>query len=316
MIWTTRRGTDSRLAASERGRRDETMTTTPKGPSSYAAAALLVVLTGCGTSTVVTAETDAPATPYDGPMQVERADEDSPDVMRRGGAAALALECDGEPYNGGGADYLEGDLYELGDTAERALANFLDAEAWAYGLPTEGYRLEREGDSRALFSYDVARRTKVAFVVADGLRNYDDDTGWGVEAWAQCDPAELPDSFSEQADIGVWTDAQGRRVPTTTVKSFQGAEHCDWQEITFIHWREADELVQYVGPGARDFRHLLRSTYDAAAALPDDVRDTGYRRDGRRLWLGADGTAAYLVSVADPTEVERWPAAREPILCA
>lgn len=294
------------------------MTTTPTRVRGLAALGALLALAGCGTSTVVTGEGSAPRTPYDGPLQVDRGSEDSADVMKRGGAAARALECDGAPYNAGGADYVEADLYEVGDSAERALASFLDAEGPLYGLPAEGYRLEREDDGRALYSYDVDRRTKVAFVLAEGLRNYDDDTGWGVESWAQCDPAELPEAFTEQADIGVWTDAEGRRVPTTTVKSSQGAEHCDWQDITFIHWHEDDELVQFVGAGAEaaGLAEMLRSRFDGSATLPASARTTGYQRGGRELWLTPEGDAAYLVSVDDAGDVERWPAAREPILCA
>jgi hypothetical protein len=40
------------------------------------------------------------------------------------------------------------------------------------------------------------------------------------------------------------------------------------------------------------------------------------RRDGRQLWIGPDQEAAYLVSVDDAHDVERWPAAKQPIRCA
>ena len=42
-------------------------------------------------------------------------------------------------------------------------------------------------------------------------------------------------------------------------------------------------------------------------AVPPDARDTGYQREGRRLWVNAD--AAYLVR-ADG-DAERWPAPRD-----
>lgn len=278
---------------------------------------LLMTLAGCGTSTVVSVQDDPVPSPYDGPMSVpaDPGDEEKP-VLERSGAAGLALECDGAPYNGGTSDYVEGDLYEIADTPERALENYLDGEGPVYMLPTAGYRFEREDDGRVLFSYDVGRRTKVAFIVADGVRNYDDETGWGVETWAQCDPAELPDEFTEQADIRVWTDEEGRRVPTTSIKSFHGAEHCDWQDITFIHLGPPERLQQFVGEGAGELGDLLRSTYDGSAKLPDHATDTGFRREGRELWVTEERDAAYLVSVDDPNDVERWPAAEEPILCA
>jgi hypothetical protein len=40
------------------------------------------------------------------------------------------------------------------------------------------------------------------------------------------------------------------------------------------------------------------------------------RRDGRQLWIGPDEGAAYLVSLDDAPDVERWPAAKQPIRCA
>jgi hypothetical protein len=48
--------------------------------------------------------------------------------------------------------------------------------------------------------------------------------------------------------------------------------------------------------------------------LPAGANDTGWRRDGRRLWLTRE--AAYLVDHEDPRDIERWPAATERIACA
>lgn len=282
---------------------------------SWMAAALVVLVTGCGPSVVVT-DADPVADPYDGPMTVsaDPGDEEKP-VLERSGAAGLALECDAEPTNGGSADYVEGDLYDLGADAADALDNYLEAEAWAYTIPAEGYRVEREDDGRVLFSYDVAERTKVAFVAADGLRDHRDDRGWGIESWAQCDPSEWPAAATDALDIGVWTDESGRRVPTDEIRSFQGAEHCDWQDITFLGVGDRREGAQYVRDRERELGDLLRSTYDGSAVLPDDATGTGLRRDGRTLWVVPDRDAAYLVSVADPDDVERWPAAPRPIYC-
>jgi hypothetical protein len=42
----------------------------------------------------------------------------------------------------------------------------------------------------------------------------------------------------------------------------------------------------------------------------------GWRRDGRQLWLSHDEQAASLVDIDDPYDVERRPAAKEPIMCA
>jgi hypothetical protein len=66
---------------------------------------------------------------------------------------------------------------------------------------------------------------------------------------------------------------------------------------------------------ANELRDLLRGGFDDDAALPEDATSTGWRRDGRELWL-AEKEAAYLVDIDDPGDVERWPAAKEPIMCA
>ena len=66
----------------------------------------------------------------------------------------------------------------------------------------------------------------------------------------------------------------------------------------------------------RDFSGLLHTTFSSKAELPADATDTGLRRDGRQLWIGPDEKAAYLVGVDDPADVERWPAAKQPIRCA
>jgi hypothetical protein len=87
---------------------------------------------------------------------------------------------------------------------------------------------------RAHPHYDVAGRTKVSIVAADGVRDWNGDEGWGVRAWAQCDPSEWPPDVTDDLNIGVWEDESGRRVPVTRIQSFQGAEHCSWDDITFL----------------------------------------------------------------------------------
>ncbi len=86
-------------------------------------------------------------------------------------------------------------------------------------------------------------------------------------------------------------------MSTATVLSFQGAEHCDWQDITFLRLG-FDRDHQYVRDVDREFGDLLAGTYDDRASLPPDARDLGYTRDGRELWL-VEGSAAYLVRVDD-----------------
>ena len=231
-----------------------------------------------------------------------------------------SLECDNRPYRTDGADYDDG-LNEVQDDPMGALDNWLDAEGWASQLPSDGYVVEWERDGQALLSWDVAGRTRIAVVAADDVTDYNGDTGWGVQTWAECNPAELPAETTDQLGIGIWEDSSGGRVSTTRVVSFQGAEHCDWQDTTWLRLGDAgdadrryDEYLSNDDDG--ELADYLTTTAHDAAALPNDATDTGWQRDGRELWLGDDPRAAYLVSVNDPGDVELWPAAKKPIGCA
>jgi hypothetical protein len=280
------------------------------------AAAAVLALAGCGQGLVV--EADPAGTPYDGPMHVELDYADRAAVLAASGAAGQALECAGEPHRGGGAAYDSG-LIETQDDPPAALENWIEVEGLDL-LPKDGYRVERAEDGHVLYSWDVGDRTRVAVVVADHITDYNDDDGWGVEAWAACNPAEWPAATTDELDMQIWTTADGARVPTSEVTSFPGAEHCDWQDITFLwlgttgdeHRRQAEYLRDTSGEMA-DF---LTTTYDGSATLPEDATDTGWRYDGRQLWLAERPRAAYLVSVEDPTDVERWPASTRRIGCA
>jgi hypothetical protein len=95
----------------------------------------------------------------------------------------------------------------------------------------------------------------------------------------------------------------------TRIQSFQGAEHCSWTDITLLlvgREETADWYVRDTSGG--DFLELLRTTFANEATLPEDATDTGFRRDGRQLWIGPDEEAAYLVSLDDahlPSEPRR-----------
>jgi hypothetical protein len=186
--------------------------------------------------------------------------------------------------------------------------------SWHSDLPRHGFREERVEGGRVLYSHDVDGLTKAAGIVSDSIHDYEDETGWGVEAWAVCDPAELEAATTNEMGIEVWTDAAGTRVSTAKVSSAAGPEHCDWQDITFLTL-DGDSGRLFVRDTAGEFAALTPTTYADDVALPADADSTGWRHDGRELWLGADGRAAYLVSVADTADVERWPAAGEPIGC-
>ena len=260
-----------------------------------------VLVAGCGSVVVDRGPSATP--PYEGSLDA--------------GAAVGALECNGEtPYRRGEGVYDDG-LAKVQESAEAALEDYMSESGLSFFAPSDGYAVEREQDGRVLFSYDVDGRTTVSMLAADGVRDWNGDEGWGVRAWAQCDPSEFPPDVTDELNIGVWEDESGRRVPVTRVVSFQGAEHCSWTDITFLlvgREKTGDWYVRNTSGG--DFSGLLRTTFANVDRPPKGATDTGLRRDGRQLWIGPDEEAAYLVSLDDAQDVERWPAAERPIRCA
>ncbi|MFI7498368.1 hypothetical protein ACIBVL_07570 [Streptomyces sp. NPDC049687] len=274
-----------------------------------AVTAALVAAVGCGTEDDEDLIIDYwPAvTPYSGPLDIptRQTDEDTPEAMLlASGAAGRALECDGEIFRGGGPDgWGRGDG---GDTPEQGLRLYFDM--FEPTGPRTGFRVEREEADRVLYSYDVGGRTKVAVVVA---KDQEDRPGWGPETNASCDPAELPASVT--GDEEIWTDRNAKRVPTTTLSSYAGAEHCGWQKAHFLEMGGGEDHRQYVrDPGGLLPDEQLTAPYDGDVRMPADARDTGYRYGDWRLWLTEDRTTAY---VRTPDGVEAWPLAKEPVAC-
>lgn len=231
-------------------------------------------------------------------------------------SAVDALECDGrKPFKTFRGSYDDG-LATVQSSAESAFDNYIQESSIGYTVPRSGYRVERKDNAGALLSYDVRGRTKVAVFVADGIHDWNDDDGWGVVAWAQCDPAELPPEVTEDLDIGVWEDAMGRRIPVSRVQSYQGPEHCSWSHIRFLLIGPEKRADRYVRDTKNEFSGLLHGRFERITDLPAGATSTGYRRNERRLWLAHDKLSAYLVAEADPRNIERWPAERKPIRCA
>ncbi|MDF3147011.1 MULTISPECIES: hypothetical protein [unclassified Streptomyces] len=264
---------------------------------------------GCGAEEDPVVAGTAPAAPYDGPLYVpaQDLDEDSARAVRAGsGAAGRALECDGEIYSGGGSEpWSEGDG---GSTAEDGLEAYFEIEQ--PDVPRSGYRVEREGKGRVLFSYDVDGRTKVAVIVAKDRK---DRPGWGPETSASCDPAELPESFTATKEYEIWTDEDGHRVPTTEISSSAGSAHCDWQQAHFLELGAHQDRKLYArDPDGVLEPGMLNAAYDGDVPMPDDAHDTGYRLGDRRLWLTDDTSTAY---VRTPDGVEAWPRVKDGMGC-
>ncbi len=267
-------------------------------------APLLVLTVGCGPA-VVTQGAAPVDDPYDGPLHLPVSEPDHPDPLVSSGAAVKALECSGKPYSGStGRNWGATSGH---DNPVEALEAFIHDEATS--LPLRGYREEREAENRVLFSYDVEGDTKVAIIVADGIADSHGGSGWGMETFAECDPAELPPSVTDELGLDVWVDEHGERAPTTVIRSTRGPEHCDWDSATFLDLKRDTFIKDPQGVLPPEWFEV---TFDSDATLPPDAEDTGYSFRGQSLWVAPDRSAAYVVTKQG---TERWPAAIEFVGC-
>jgi hypothetical protein len=131
---------------------------------------------------------------------------------------------------------------------------------------------------------------------------------------------------------GIWFDGNNQPLPDgspdvagTVLFVFRGADHCQWQSVTFMHigWpvgtlsNAEGDWRQYV----RDPKGLfddgaLHVGYLSDTSLPSDAADTGYHRGPWQLWVSpSQADDAVFVVNADTGAVERWSRATPPILC-
>lgn len=66
-----------------------------------------------------------------------------------------------------------------------------------------------------------------------------------------------------------------RAVPVTRIHSFQGAEHCAWEDITFLVVGPEETADWYLSDSPADFSGLLRTTFTNQTTLPEAASDTG-----------------------------------------
>jgi hypothetical protein len=270
------------------------------------AAALL--LTACGQSAVAPGAPEVP--PYKGPLVVEVTAPPSDERADRSGAAGRVVDCD-TPVTGDSRL----SPYDGGSVSRSPAAALSEAVGEAHPGAEGGFREARREPGRVLYTYEAGGRTRQAYVVHRGPA-VDGRTGWYVESWARCDWAEFPPAVAEGIGLQLWTDATGRPVATSRVVSGPGPEHCDWQRMTFLNLVGGDlERGQtYVAhPDPEYYPDYFRVAYVEGVPLPAGARDTGYQRDGRRLWVAADRSRAY---VGTPAAVDVWPRTVQPLGCA
>ena len=272
------------------------------------AASAALLLAACSRSPAIDAVPGA--RPYDGPLHVEVTAAPDDQGADRSGAAGRAVDCDApatgdsrtEPYDGG--------------PVSRSPATALRRGLGGSGRSgPEGLREVRREADRVLYVDEVDGRARRAAVVHRG-RSVTGGTGWYVESWARCDWSELPPGAAEEQGLQIWTDADGRRVPTSRVVSQAGPEHCDWQDMTFLglDGGDLDGGQTYVEhPDPDYYPEYFTVAYERHATLPADAVDTGYQRDGRHLWLARDASRAY---VGSRDGVAVWPRTVQPLGCA
>jgi hypothetical protein len=234
--------------------------------------------------------------PYDGPLYVQQGARLHPDS----GAAGAIVDC---AHWGGGGSFT-GEVYGDGATTDRPEeALYEEGIYWGlYGTAADGLRLAKQEADRVLYVLEVNGTVKEAIIVHDGPATEGaGGPGWYVESWAICDAAELPASYTDRIGLQIWTDVAGEPVPTNKIEAWRGPEHCGWQSMTVLEVHHHGTYVRDPLPELADY---FAEPYRAHATLPDDAIDTGYQRDGQRLWLAADETRVY---VGTPDDVEVWP---------
>ncbi|WP_147392048.1 hypothetical protein [Amnibacterium setariae] len=284
------------------------------GVVAVGAAALL--LSGCGAGGLrISDDVPAERTPYTGPLVATPSAADRRTPWEWPGAAGRVVSCSSAPRG----QTVVGRNDEGAVAADpQAAIEVKRGEGLFLSSPTDALVRERDDGDRVLFttSYDgVARQ---AIIVRDGPSGpgtgAKDGHGWYVESFATCDLADFPESVSRARGVQVWTDADGTRVPTSTVVSADGPAHCAWQSMTFLTLGDGTkDPVSYVARPLQELGEYFDRPYREHVRVPSDARDTGWRREGRRIWIAADGRSAY---VGAEDDAAAWPRPARPLGCA
>jgi len=232
---------------------------------------------------------------------------DHEDPARRAGAAADFVECEHALWQGGWAmDY--GPLGS-GPNPDAAITALTKNDL----VPSPGFGLVAvaQDEGRIAYTYELDGRSRFAAIVADSEQVPLDATDrWVVEVFASCDPAEFDPSADEWSGYKIWLDAAGDRIPTSVLTESTGPEHCGWESVTFLSVEDASFVAD--PEGVLNESHTAVA-FDDDAELPADAVDTGYSREGKHLWLAADGRFAFVVN---GETVQAWPALTDQAACA
>lgn len=259
--------------------------------------AVLTAASACGHSA-----TPAQAHPYHGPLYVRGAAERHPHA----GAAGNIVDC--RAWGSGG--FSAAKVYADGATADspKHAVDVAGHEGIYEGVET-GLQVAKREHDRVLYVLEVRGAVKRALIVHYGpATKGSGGTGWYLESWASCDYAEFPRSFTDSIGLQIWTDPAGDPAPTKTIQGWVGPRHCDWESMTFL------ELGRdtYVRAPQSDLADYFARAYQKSMELPGNAVDTGFRRDGKKLWLSYDKQLAY---VGTKDKVEAWPRTIRPLLC-
>lgn len=281
----------------------------------------LLALTGCGAPGAVVTSTTA-AGSYEMPLASTPSPKTEEGRIGRAGAAGDVVRCRG-PVIGTtrSAPYAAEDT---GTTPEAALEAGRRWGSWS-GVQ-EGFALARVEAARRLYVFEVGGVAKQALILRHGPALKGDGTNrtitrWWLESWARCDYSELPDAIARARGLELWTDASGKRLPTSTVMSFRFRGGC-FDGMTAldlngpIEGGEAMEKrvpVEYVrDPDPELQAEYFEREYVEHVPVPADAVDSGYERDGEHLWLSKDRGSAY---VGTRNDADVWPRAVRPIRC-
>ncbi len=146
-----------------------------------------------------------------------------------------------------------------------------------------------------------------------------------VTDFAMLPPGSFP--WQQAAHVlGRWTTADGDPVPSKTINTQAGPEHCDWQSVIFMSLampvgslaNSGTDSIQFLSDPLGVMSGIdgrFKGRFQVDTELPDDAKFSGYTKNGVELWISGSEleTGIFMVEGKD---VEKWPRVEPKILCA